>query len=103
MQDNQYQVVWPRSPRTQAPQDLAPRLETLEGKRVAQLWDFIFRGDEIFDILEDTLAERYPGISFVSWREFGCTHGEDERDVLAALPERFRDLGVDAAISGMAC
>lgn len=103
MSDNSYRVAWPGSPRTQAPLTLAPRLKTLEGKRVAQLWDYIFRGDEIFDILEAELSERYPGISFVSWREFGCTHGEDERDVLAALPERFKELGVDAAISGMAC
>ncbi|MBL23167.1 MAG: hypothetical protein CMM48_04640 [Rhodospirillaceae bacterium] len=103
MTDNQYRVVWPRSPRTQTPQVLAPRLDTLEGKRIAQLWDLIFRGDEIFDILEERLAKQYPGVSFVSWREFGCTHGEDERDVLAALPERFKELGVDAAISGMAC
>jgi hypothetical protein len=98
-----YDVVWPRSERTRAAQPLAPRLETLEGKKVAQLWDFIFRGDEIFEILEAKLAERYPGITFVSWRDLGCTHGEDERQVLASLPERFKALGVDAAISGMAC
>jgi hypothetical protein len=98
-----YQVVWPRSERTQKPRALAPRLETLEGKRVAELWDYIFRGDVIFEMLEEKLKERYPGIEFVSWKEFGCTHGEDERDVLAALPERFKEMGIDAAISGMAC
>jgi hypothetical protein len=39
----------------------------------------------------------------VSWREFGNTHGRDEREVVAALPERLKALGVDAVISGMAC
>lgn len=103
MSDNLYEVVWPRSERKRAPEPLAPRLDTLEGKTVAQLWDFIFRGDEIFKILEAKLAERFPNISFINWRELGCTHGEDERAVLASLPERFKELGVGAAISGMAC
>ena len=103
MSDNLYEVVWPRSERKRALESLAPRLGTLEGKTIAQLWDFIFRGDEIFKILEAKLAERFPGISFINWRDLGCTHGEDERAVLAALPKRFKELDVDAAISGMAC
>jgi hypothetical protein len=42
-------------------------------------------------------------VRFVSWREFGSTHGGDEKAALAALPQRFKELGVDAVISGMAC
>ena len=37
MSDNLYEVVWPRSERTQALEPLAPRLGTLEGKTIAQL------------------------------------------------------------------
>ena len=81
----------------------SPRLDTLEGKTVAQLWDYLFKGDEVFALLEEELKRRYPGIKFVSWREFGSTHGDDEKESLAALPERFKELGVDAVISGMAC
>ena len=56
-----------------------------------------------FDLLEEGLKARFPGIRFVSWREFGSTHGGEEREALAALPRRLKDLGVDAVISGMAC
>ena len=101
--DGHYEVNWPRAERQQKRKALAPRLETLEGKTVAQLWDFVFRGDEIFETLEEALKARYPGIRFVSWREFGNTHGKDERKIVAALPERMKALGVDAVISGMAC
>ena len=101
--DGYYEVYWPRAERQQKRKALAPRLETLEGKTVAQLWDFIFRGDEIFETLEEALKARYPGIRFVSWREFGNTHGKDERKIVAGLPERMKALGVDAVISGMAC
>ncbi len=57
---------------------LARRLDTLEGKTVAQLWDYIFRGDEIFPLLEEGLPERYPGVKFIRYDVFGSTHGGDE-------------------------
>ena len=79
------------------------RLDTLEGKTVAQLWDQVFRGNEVFEFLEEGLKARFPGVRFVSWREFGNTHGHEEREVVAALPKRFKELGVDAVISGMGC
>ncbi len=48
-----YRVVWPRGARTVQATDVAPRLSTLEGKTIGQLWDDLFRGDEIFPILEE--------------------------------------------------
>ena len=98
-----YQVVWPRSERQLQPQPLAQRLDTLSGKTIAQLWDYVFRGDEVFAVLEQRLEVRFPNVRFVSWREFGSTHGGQEREILASLPRRFEELGVDAAISGMGC
>jgi hypothetical protein len=99
----EFDVVWPRSPRTVGVSPLAKRLDTLAGKKVAQLWDFLFRGDEVFALLEEGLKAHYPGITFVSWREFGNTHGEDEAKIMAGLPARLKDMGIDAVISGMGC
>ena len=101
--DGYYEAYWPRSPRQQLTRELAPRLDTLEGKTVAQLWDELFKGDVVFELLEEGLKKRYPGINFVSWRTFGSTHGGNEKAALAALPGRLRELGVDAVVSGMAC
>lgn len=100
-EEQQYSVYWPRTPRQTRLKPLAKRLDTLNGKTVAQLWDYLFRGDEIFALLEQGLKSRYPDIRFVNWREFGSTHSPQEHAVLASLPNRFRELGVDAAISGM--
>ena len=47
--DGYYEAYWPRSPREQRTRKLAPRLETLVGKTVAQLWDELFKGDTVFD------------------------------------------------------
>ena len=101
--DGYYEVFWPRAPRQMRTKLLAPRLDSLEGKTVAQLWDYLFKGDEVFALLEESLKARFPGVRFVSWREFGSTHGGEERAALAALPQRFKEFGVDAVISGMGC
>lgn len=101
--DGYYEVFWPRAPRQMRTQPLAPRLASLEGRTVAQLWDYLFLGDQVFGLLEEGLKARFPGVRFVSWREFGSTHGGEEKAALAALPARFKELGVDAVISGMAC
>jgi hypothetical protein len=98
-----YEVVWPCGERKQTMRPLAKRLETFNGKTVAQLWDFLFAGDEVYSVLEATLRVQYPDIKFVSWREFGSTHAVNEKELLASLPQRFKELGVDAAISSMAC
>ncbi len=101
--DGYYEVLWPRAPRQMQQRALAPRLDSLAGKPIAQLWDQLFKGDLVFDLLEQAIRARLPEVRFVSWREFGSTHGGEEKEALAALPERFKALGVDAVISGMAC
>ena len=102
--DGYYEAYWPRSPRQQLKRELAPRLDTLEGKTVAQLWDFAFprrRGVRA--------ARRRPeeALSRRQVRELARVrqHARRRRDAksLAALPQRFKELGVDAVISGMAC
>ena len=103
MVETQYEALWPRSPRQVGVKPLARRLETLNGKTIAQLWDYVFRGDEVFPLLEEGLKQRFPEIRFVSYREFGNTHGSEEREVLSSLPRRLKELKVDAVISGMGC
>ena len=98
----QHSVFWPRSTRQVHLKPLAQRPATLNGKTVAQLWDYLFYGDRIFELLERELQTRFPDVKFVSWREFGNTHSGDEREVLATLPGRLKELKVDAVISGMA-
>jgi hypothetical protein len=98
-----YEVVFPCGPRMQEQIPLARRLDTLNGKTIAQLWDFLFFGDDVYAGLEEDLRAQYPEVKFVGWREFGSTHAVNEKELLASLPARFKALGVDAAISSMAC
>jgi hypothetical protein len=99
----EYEVYWPRGRRQMSVRPLAPRLDTLEGKTIAELWDYVFRGDEVYAVMEEALNARYPGVRFISWSEFGSTHGGDEREVVASLARRLKELNVDAVVSGMGC
>jgi hypothetical protein len=96
-------VYWPRGRKTATILPLAPRLASLEGKTVAFLWDYIFRGDEIFPLLQKQLSERFADMRFINYDEFGSTHGDEEQKILASLPDKLRALGVDAVVSGMGC
>lgn len=98
-----YSVVWPRGEKTMDIAPLASRLDNLQGKTVGFLWDYLFRGDEIFPLLEAGLTQRFPGIRFVNYDIFGSTHGGDEHAVIAGLAEQIRSTGTDAVISGMGC
>jgi hypothetical protein len=98
-----YPVVWQRGKKVVERAAPARRLDNLNGKTIAELWDFVFRGEEIFPLIEAELSARFEGVKFLSPDRFGNTHSNEEREVLAALPDRLRELGVDAVISGMGC
>ena len=98
-----YEVVWPRSPRGVQTRRAAARLDTVDGKRIAFLWDYLFRGDELFPVLEKELQERFPGIEVIGYAEFGNLHGADEKERVGQLPDELRQRQVDAVVSGMGC
>ena len=57
----------------------------------------------MFALLEEAIKKEFPKVNFVSWREFGSSHGGDEKEALAGFAKKFKEMGVDAVISGMAC
>ncbi|MDH4279773.1 MAG: hypothetical protein OEW83_17015 [Acidimicrobiia bacterium] len=101
--DSIVEVVWPSVRRGVQAQRRAPRLTSLDGKRVAFLWDYVFRGDELFPILGKELQQRYPAIKIVDYTEFGNLHGSDEKEKVSALPGQLKARRVDAVVSGMGC
>ena len=96
-----FDVVWPRSPRGIQSKAPAARLDSLNGKRVAFLWDYLFRGDELFGVLEQELQRRFPTIEVLGYELFGNLHGADEKERIDRLPDDLRNRGVNAVVSGM--
>lgn len=100
---NLYAALSPVGPRVVPPITPAPRPGSLSGKTIGFLWNGLFRGDEIFPMLSEFLSAREPSIRLIDFRAFGLVFGGDENEVLADLPRRLRELGVDAVIGGVGC
>jgi len=98
-----YDVVWPKAPRGVQTRPLAERVDDLNGKRVAFLWDYLFRGDEIFPALAAQLQERFTAIEIVDYHVFGNIHGVDEKEMVAGLPSALKARHIDAVVCGVGC
>lgn len=100
VKENLYEVVYPLGRSVIAAKPLAPRLDTLEGRTICELWNNMFLGNVTFAIIEELLAKNYPGVKFVPYAKFGSTHGADEVKNVAALPKKLSEYGCNAVISG---
>lgn len=104
MTEPRFEVLWPLGRRGGlAPTELAPRPSGLAGKRVAFVWDHVFKGDLMFERFSRTAARNYTGMEFVDHPVFGNIHGTtaEEHDAVAKLPERLREHRIDAAVVGV--
>lgn len=97
---NRYDVVWPLGRKAVRSNFDAPRLATLEGKTVCELWNYVYYGDQSFAIIEELLKKRYPNIRFINYAQFGNTHGKTEKEVIESLPDKLAEYGCDAVLSG---
>jgi hypothetical protein len=96
----QYDVVWPLG-RSQVEEVAASeRLADLSGKTVAFIWDYLFKGPEMFEAVKAHLSAAFPGVRYIDYQVFGNIHGSDaeEKTNLSALPERLRKHRVDAVV-----
>lgn len=101
MSDPTYRVLWPLARIHIEEKNPVQGLPDLSGKTVAELWDYIFRGDIAYEIFRKKLQERFSGIRFVPFSKFGNIHGPKQREILDSLPAMLSAEGVDAVISGI--
>ena len=101
--DATYEVVWPKAPLGVEPGRLADRVSDLNGHRIGFVWDYVFRGDEIFPIIERELVARIPNAEILGYETFGNSHGGDEAKWTSGFIDQLADERVDAVISGMGC
>jgi hypothetical protein len=95
-----FEVVSPEGRRDAASVTAATPVADLNGAIVAELWDYGFKGDQMFTVVEQEMRARYPGIRFVAWDVFGDTHKHGD-EVLARLPELLREHQATAVLSGV--
>jgi len=98
--DGVYEVVWPGGQKAVGIVPLANRIDTLKGKTVCEVWDRLFRGDEIFPMLEKQLTDKYGDIKFVNYKELPDPHTAADA-FMAALPKKLAESKCDAVIAGV--
>ncbi len=84
---------------------LAPRLETLEGKTVCEIWNGGFKADVMFPIIEQMLRERYPTVRMIPFTEFptvtiASLGSARKAETLEAVRAALLAKGCDAVITG---
>lgn len=96
-----FQVVWPCGPLARDLREVAPRLDTLDGKVIAEVWNWMYEGDRAFPIIREELLKRYPALRIVEYENFGNIHGADEHAVVERLPDDLRAHGVVGVLAGV--
>ncbi len=92
-----WDVVWPLG-KTRV--EGIERTRRAEARTVGFVWDYLMRGDEMWEVLKPELAAHDPALELVDWDAFGNIHGHDEAAVLAALPDRLAAAELDSVIVG---
>lgn len=100
MSEPDYEVVWPLGKIVGAKSDLAAGLNDLNGKTVVEIWDGVFRGDEVFPIMREELKKAYPDVTIIPFETIGIPYG-NIKDYVAELPDKLKALNADAAIVGV--
>lgn len=95
-----YAVVNPLGKLTQQAKTETTRLGSLDGMTVAELSNYKFGSELTFQVLEKALMKRFPNMKLVPHTAFGNMYGESESEVIKALPEKLKELEIDAVISG---
>jgi hypothetical protein len=77
-----YEAVWPLGKSHWDKRDLNPGVGDLNGKTIAEVWDRVFRGEEIFPAIRQAVRKKYPGVRSVEYDQFGDTHSANEKRIL---------------------
>ena len=83
---------------------IAPRLDTLEGKTIGEVYNHHFKGDQMFGLYRELLKQRFPGVRIVPYTDLPASYvGGDtatHRRVAQEVAAAAKDKGCDALITG---
>jgi hypothetical protein len=104
MRENEIGVISPVGLPDAQKQAIAPRLDTLQGKTVAEVYNHHFKGDQMFPIYRQLLQQRYPGVQVIPYTDLPASFvGGDaayHRTVAKEIAALAKEKGCDALISG---
>ena len=104
MPENAIDVVSPLGLSGRQQTAITPRLETLQGKTIGEVYNHHFKGDQMFGIYRQLLQQRYPGVRVIPYTELPASFvGGDtayHRSVAREIAAQAKARGCDALIAG---
>ena len=102
--EENYEVLSPLGEQNVTMITMAPRLDTLDGKTVCELWNASFKSDITFSTIRELLKRKFPGVKVVPYTEMPVHHLMENPGVSNAESEALivalKEKGCDAVISG---
>ena len=86
--------------------DMAPRLDTLQGKTICTIWNTGFKSDKTLTKIEALLRKRYPGVKTIPYTEMPSFNPavyaspKTRHTAISEVVDALRTHGCDAIISG---
>ena len=97
-------VISPVGDETVTRKAVAPPIDTLEGKTIAEVWNGVYKGDETFPKLRALLKQRFPGLKIIPYTEFPANYGgetrKEQQEAAKRIAELAKEKGCDAVITG---
>ena len=82
----------------------APRLDTLAGKTIGEVWNGVFKGNLTFPALRAQLQQRYPDLKIIPYTEFPhAPHSDNparQKELAEEVVAIAKRTGCDALITG---
>lgn len=103
--NEKWEVVRPTGARVVPSTGLAPRVDTLNGKTVCEVWNGGFAGEVSFPIIEELLRQRFPSLKVIPYTEFplstiAAMKPSTKVETLEAIRAALVSRGCDALITG---
>ena len=99
-----FEVLGPVGTETVKRKTIAPRLDNLDGKTIGEVWNGVYKGNELFPALREVLKQKYPNIKVIPYTEFPSNYGgetlREQMESARKLAVSFKEKGCDALISG---
>ena len=98
------EVLSPIGEETIKHQAVAPPVASFEGITIGEVWNGVYKGNETFPILRESLKQRFPGITIVPYTEFPANYGgetrKEQQEAARRIAELAKEKGCDAIITG---
>jgi hypothetical protein len=86
-----YEIVRPVGKVTVKATPPAPRLDTLNGKTICEVYNDMFRGDRTFPKIRELLKKRYQDVNIIPYSEFPSL------EVAGIIEDKLKDLSTGLA------